>query len=107
MVAKIAESKTALPEIEWTQDDYIKAAEVITNVTALAGLNLCSARPDEWVPFEEFIAATDRTPAQARGDTGGSTLTIRKHFERMSDSTYALVTPTLGWGASVGGAFSF
>jgi hypothetical protein len=70
------------PEVEWTADDYVKASEVLTNVTALAALDLCSERPGEWVPFEDVIARSGRDPAKARGDTGGLTLTIRARFGR-------------------------
>lgn len=72
----------ALPEIEWSEEDYAKAADVLSNATGLAALDLCSQRPDQWIPFEEVIVASGRTPAQARGDTGGLTLTIRKHLGR-------------------------
>jgi hypothetical protein len=80
--ARKPKATTAYPEIEWSADDYAKAAQVLANATALAALDLCSQRPGEWVPFEEVIAASGRDPAQARGDTGGLTFQIRKHFGR-------------------------
>jgi hypothetical protein len=80
--ARKHKTTTAFPEIEWSADDYVKAAEVLVNATGLAALDLCSQRPEEWVPFEDVVAASGRDPAQARGDTGGLTLQIRKHFGR-------------------------
>lgn len=79
---KTKTSTNDLPTVEWTSEDYLRCAEIITNVTAVAALDLCAAAPGEWVPFEEVIARTDRSPAQARGDTGGFTLTVRKQFKR-------------------------
>jgi hypothetical protein len=70
------------PEVEWTAGDYRRVAEVLSNVTALAALDLCSERPGEWVPFEDVTARSGRDPAKARGDTGGLTLTIRARFAR-------------------------
>lgn len=70
------------PEVEWTAADYMKAAEELVNVTALAALDACSERPDAWVPFEDITARSGRDPAKARGDTGGLTLTIRARFGR-------------------------
>ncbi len=80
--ARKPKATAAFPEIEWSADDYAKAAQILANPTALAALDLCSQRPDEWVPFEEVIAASGRGPAQARGDTGGLTFQLRKHFGR-------------------------
>lgn len=71
-----------LPEVEWTTEDLTKAAAVLTNATALAALDVCAERPGQWVPFEDVTARSGREPAQARGDTGGFTLSIRKHFQR-------------------------
>lgn len=72
----------ALPEIEWSADDYAKAAQVFTNPTPLAALDLCSQRPGEWVPFADVIAASGRDPGKARGEIAGLTFQIRKHFAR-------------------------
>lgn len=80
--ARKPKALNSLPDIEWSPDDYKKAAEILVNQTALAALDLCSDRPEEWIPFEEVIAASGRDPANARGDTGGLTFTIRKHFGR-------------------------
>lgn len=68
--------------IEWSQEDFNKAAEILTNATALAALDLCSERPNEWVPFEEVIELSGRDPAVARGDTGGFSISVRAHFKR-------------------------
>ncbi|HEV7806574.1 MAG TPA: hypothetical protein VGO80_12190 [Solirubrobacteraceae bacterium] len=80
--ARRPKSGDAPPEISWTADDYARAAEIMVNPTALAALDLCSERPDTWVPFEEVIVASGREAAQARGDTGGLTFWLRKHFGR-------------------------
>jgi hypothetical protein len=71
-----------LPEVEWTAEDYARAAEILTNKTALAALDLCSKRPDEWVPFEDVVAASGREYASAKGDTGGFGITVRRRFSR-------------------------
>jgi hypothetical protein len=88
-VAPTRASRRPLPEAsypltEWTAEDYTRAATELRNPTALAALDLCSARPGEWVPFEDIIVASGRNPAQARGDTGALTLQIRKLFKRNS-----------------------
>jgi hypothetical protein len=80
--ARVAVAKEALPDVPWSAEDYERAAEVLVNLTARAALELCSAEPDEWVAFEDIIAASGRSPAQARGDAGGLTLTIRARFGR-------------------------
>ncbi|MDP9415824.1 MAG: hypothetical protein M3Q08_17420 [Pseudomonadota bacterium] len=80
--ARKPKATVAFPEIDWSADDYARAAQILANPTALAALDLCSQRPEEWVPFEEVIAASGRGPAQARGDTGGLTFQLRKHFGR-------------------------
>ena len=70
------------PEVEWTAEDYLKAAESLTNITALGALDVCSERPGQWVTFEDITARTGRDPARARGDTGGLTSTVRARFGR-------------------------
>jgi hypothetical protein len=80
--ARRARPSADYPEVEWSQEDFDKAAKILTNATAIAALDLCSERPEEWVPFEEIIELSGRDPAQARGDTGGFTGTVRAHFKR-------------------------
>ena len=70
------------PDLEWTADDFARAAAILNNGTVLAALDLCSARPGEWIPFEDVVLHSGRDKGQARGETGGFTFTLRKHFGR-------------------------
>lgn len=71
-----------LPQVAWTPEDLAKLLESVPSPTIRATLDLCSARPGEWVASEEIQARTGREPAKHRGDYGGFGVTLRWRFTR-------------------------
>lgn len=71
-----------LPEIEWTFDDYSKLAEVVTNPSVMAALELCSSSPGDWIPLREVERSAERTRHQARADLAGLTMMVKHRFGR-------------------------
>jgi hypothetical protein len=71
-----------LPEREWTLDDFERLNAEVTSTTILTTLDLCSERPDEWMPAEVITQVTGREPARHRGDFGGFAITVQRRFER-------------------------
>jgi hypothetical protein len=57
--------------VPWTDEDLGRLSSEVNNVTVLAAMDLCSARPTQWVGSEEIRAMTGREPARHRGDFGG------------------------------------
>jgi hypothetical protein len=77
-----AAAQPELPEVPWTDDDYRELAEVTTNPTALAALELCSQAPATWVALRDIEARAGRTPPQARGDLAFLTKFVKSRFLR-------------------------
>ena len=71
-----------LPDIEWTDEHYVKLADVVTNPTVIAALDLCSATPGEWIPLRDVEQRAERTKYQARGDLAGLTMMLKHRFDR-------------------------
>jgi hypothetical protein len=73
----------ALPEVEWTQEDFSWLSEELDNDTIRATLNLCSARPGEWISAEEVRGVTGLDRPKHNGAHSSFTKTIlSKHFKR-------------------------
>lgn len=85
-------AKPELPEVEWTQADYIRLAAIVKN-TSLAALDLCSTSPGEWVALRDIEARAERTRYEARGDLAGLTMMVKHRFDR---SNWPF---TIGWEA--------
>lgn len=77
-----ASAQNDFPDIEWTDADYASFAEVVTNTTVIAALDLCSASPTEWIPLRHVEARAERTKYQARGDLAGLTMMLKHRFNR-------------------------
>lgn len=75
-------AKNEMPAIEWSAEDYSNFADVVTNPTVIAALELCAENPDEWIPLRSVEERADRTRYQARGDLAGLTMMIKHRFER-------------------------
>jgi hypothetical protein len=80
--ARRASAQPDLPVVEWTQADYSRLAEVVTNATVLAALDLCATDPDTWIGLRDVESRADRTWHQARADLSGLTRMIKSRFER-------------------------
>lgn len=80
--ARRASSQPDLPAVEWTPADYNRLAEVITNATVMAALDLCAADPNTWIALRDVESRAERTRHQARADLGGLTVMIKRRFER-------------------------
>lgn len=79
-----ASAKPDLPDLPWTDDDYRKLAEVVTNPTVIAALELCSADPGQWVALRDVEEQAGRTQHQARADLAGLTMMVKSRFGRSS-----------------------
>lgn len=73
---------TALPDVPWTEPDFVTLVERITNPTLRAMFELCSESPDTFVTMTDVRERSQQTPAQARGAFGGFTLILRNLFQR-------------------------
>ena len=71
-----------LPIVDWSAPDYHRFAEVVTNPTVIAALDLCSASPEEWVPLRSVEERSGRTRHEARADLAGLTVMVKHRFER-------------------------
>jgi hypothetical protein len=71
-----------LPDKPWTLDDLVRLSSEVDSPTIRATLDLCSERPDTWIPAEAITSVTGRSPAQHRGDFGGFAITLRRRFDR-------------------------
>jgi hypothetical protein len=69
------------PEIDWTLEDYQLLRE-FANQTTLAALNLCSAKPDQFIPLREVEAEAERTRHQARADLAVLTMAVKRRLGR-------------------------
>ncbi len=81
-VARRSAGQPELPPIAWTQDDYHGFANVVSNPTVIAALDLCSAAPLEWIPLRDIETRAERTRYQARGDLAGLTMMVKSRFNR-------------------------
>jgi Endonuclease NucS len=70
------------PELPWDADDLQRFADVITNPTVRAAMDLCSSRPGEWISIRAVETTAGRTPGQARADLAGLTMMVKRRFAR-------------------------
>lgn len=70
------------PTVEWTEDDYVRLADLVSNPTVLAVLTLCSAAPNEPISFREVEEEAGRSTSEARADLGGLTMMVKARFSR-------------------------
>lgn len=75
-------SQPDLPVVQWTQEDYVEFAKIVSNPTVIAALDLCSTTPMQWIPLRTIQARADRTRFQARGDLAGLAMMIKSRFHR-------------------------
>ncbi len=78
---RITASQDALPEVPWSQDDLERLRDV-TSTTVLAALELCAARPGDWIPLRQIEQHAGREHAQARADLAGLTMRTKRLFGR-------------------------
>lgn len=57
-----ADDKERLPEVPWTSEDLERLRDV-ANSTVLAALDLCAARPGEWIALRQVEQVAGRQPA--------------------------------------------
>lgn len=79
-----ASAKPDLPDLPWTEDDYGRLAEVVSNPTVVAALELCSKSPGQWVSIRDVEEHAGRTQHQARADLAGLTMMVKSRFGRSS-----------------------
>lgn len=70
------------PELPWDADDLRRFADVVSNPTVRAAMDLCASRPGQWVSIRDVEAKAGRTPYQARGDLAGLTMMVKRRFAR-------------------------
>ncbi len=70
------------PEIPWDEDALLRFAQVATNPTVLAAMDLCSSQSGDWVSIRDVEAKAGRTPGEARGDLAGLTMMVKRRFGR-------------------------
>jgi hypothetical protein len=68
--------------VPWTDEDLGRLAGEVNNISVLTAMDLCSARPGEWIGSEDIRTVTGREPARHRGDFGGFGVTVRNRFGR-------------------------
>lgn len=73
--------KKEYAELEWTIKDFQLLREHI-NPTTLAALNLCSAKPGQFIPLRDIEAEAGRTRHEARADLAVLTMTIKRRLDR-------------------------
>jgi hypothetical protein len=78
---KVATEVEQLPEHPWTREDLEKLRG-IASTTVLAALDLCAAKPGDWVPLREIEDRAARTRGQARADLAVLTMNVKRHFGR-------------------------
>lgn len=61
---------------------YRKLAEVVSNPTVIAALDLCAAAPGDWVALQDVKSKAERTQPQARADLAGLTMMVKRRFSR-------------------------
>lgn len=76
-----AATKPDLPTVEWTQEEYVRLAEIAEN-SVLAALDLCSESPGHWVALRDVEARAERTRHEARADLAGLTMMVKHRFSR-------------------------
>jgi hypothetical protein len=69
------------PVVAWEAEDLAILARV-GNATTLAILDLCTERPEEWVPTSDVYERAGVTSASGTGQLGGFGLTVRSRFSR-------------------------
>ena len=69
------------PVVDWTIEDFQLLRQYI-NPTTQAALNLCSAKPGQFVPLREVEAEAGRTRYEARADLAVLTMTVKKRLGR-------------------------
>jgi len=86
-VAPTRESKRSpkqsdFPIVDWSASDYLRLAEIVTNSTVIAALDLCAAYPAEWIALRSVEERSRRTKHEARADLAGLTVMVKRRFER-------------------------
>jgi hypothetical protein len=71
-----------VPIIDWSASDYTKLAEVVTNPTVIALLDLCAETPEEWVALRSVEERSGSTRHEARASLGGLTKMLKSRFNR-------------------------
>lgn len=77
-----AAAKPELPTVPWTDGDFRRLAEEVSNPTVSAALDLCAEAPGEWVPLREVESRAQRSPDQARGDLAYLSRMVKRRFDR-------------------------
>jgi len=77
-----AAEQSDLPIVDWSALDYHQLADVVSNPTVIAALNLCAASPGDWVSLRSVEERSGRTWHQARADLAGLTVMTKRRFER-------------------------
>jgi hypothetical protein len=78
---RVTPSQEALPSVPWSEEDLERLRD-LTSTTVLAALELCAARPGEWVPLRQIEQHAGRAHAQARADLAGLTMRTKRLFGR-------------------------
>ena len=71
----------SLPDIEWSDDDFLELAPVANRVT-LTMLELCSAEPGRLVSLAEIVETSGVTHASARAQLAGLTIQSERRLGR-------------------------
>jgi hypothetical protein len=80
--AATASASSTLPEVAWSREDLEALLNLPPSLTVLTLLDLCSARPGDWVGGDSVYAESGRTPGSHRGELAGFGNTLKSRFGR-------------------------